>query len=135
MLLFLLIPICSYSFSTDLFNGWRHFYFLNIPIIYFTCFFLNEISKINLKYFKQLIFLILIVNFFLLTNWMYTNHPYQNIFFNKISKKCKGFELDYWGLSNLDALKYLINNEYSNSPIIVSSFNDRSRIILLLYVK
>ena len=28
----------------------------------------------------------------------------------------------------MDALKYLINNEYSNSPIIVSSFNDRSRI-------
>ena len=78
MLLFLLIPLTAVIvFQPDLFNGWRHFYFLNIPIIYFTCFFLNEISKINLKYLKQLIFLTLIVNFFLLANWMYTNHPYQ----------------------------------------------------------
>ncbi len=127
MFLFLLIPITAVIiFKPDLFNGWRHFYFLNIPIIYFTCFFLSEISKVNLKYFKQFFFITLIVNFFLLANWMYKNHPYQNIFFNKISKKyAYDFELDYWGLSNLEAIRYLLTIE--NGAFQISNFDDESR--------
>ena len=46
---------------------------------------------------------------------MYTNHLIKIFFLIKYLKNAKDFELDYWGLSNLDALKYLINNEYSNS--------------------
>ena len=132
MFLFLLIPITAVIiFKPDLFNGWRHFYFLNIPIIYFTCFFLSEISKVSLKYFKQLFFITLIVNFFLLANWMYKNHPYQNIFFNKISKKyAYNFELDYWGLSNLEAIRYLLTIE--NGAFQISNFDDESRADLAL---
>jgi hypothetical protein len=60
---------------------------------------------------------------------MVKNHPYQNIYFNSFSKSnAKNFELDYWGLSNLESLKYLISNAYTGSPLIVSEFNDKSRI-------
>ena len=55
------------------------------------------------------------------------NHPYQNLFFNYFSKKyAKNFELDYWGLSNLEALNYLLDKE--KGKIYVSQYNDRSRI-------
>ena len=57
---------------------------------------------------------------------MYKNHPYQNIFFNKISKKyAYDFELDYWGLSNLEAIRYLLTIE--NEAFQISNFDDESR--------
>ena len=35
-------------------------------------------------------------------------HPYQNVYFNIFDKHAnKIFEIDYWGLSNVDALKRL----------------------------
>jgi len=60
---------------------------------------------------------------------MVKNHPYQNIYFNSFSRaNAKNFELDYWGLSNLKSLKYLISNAYNGTSLIVSNFNDGSRI-------
>ena len=49
--------------------------------------------------------------------WMYKNHPYQNVFFNSISKNIfhQSFELDYWGLSNKNALEKIL--EKNNKKI------------------
>ena len=63
------------------------------------------------------------INFVLILNWMIVNHPYQNIFFNNISKKyAENFELDYWGLSNIESLKYLLSIE--NGTFQISNFED-----------
>ena len=42
-------------------------------------------------------------------------HPYQNVFFNKFFDNYanKLFEIDYWGLSNVDALKQLIKEGHT----------------------
>ena len=41
----------------------------------------------------------------------------ENIYFNKFLDKQKreNYELDYWGLSNLNALQYLLKNEKSEN--------------------
>ena len=49
--------------------------------------------------------------------WMSINHPYQMVYFNFLAGKGvqDKFELDYWGLSNKDAIRYIINNDSSDS--------------------
>ena len=53
---------------------------------------------------------------------MIKDHPHQNVYFNFIFGKNieKNFELDYWGLSNKQALEYILNND-SKSIIKIGS--------------
>lgn len=45
-------------------------------------------------------------------NWIYKNHPYEYVFFNSLVKKpYLKFDLDWWGLSNYDQIKYILNND------------------------
>ena len=47
---------------------------------------------------------------------MFKYHPYKNVYFNFLAGKDfnNKFELDYWGLSNVSALKYIAENEDGN---------------------
>tara|TARA_B100000745_G_scaffold42275_1_gene25766 strand:+ start:42 stop:428 length:387 start_codon:yes stop_codon:yes gene_type:complete len=61
---------------------------------------------------------------------MIVNHPYQHVYFNNFAKKYNNkFELDYWGLSNSEALNYIINNSQQTNKIIKIKALGRSRII------
>ena len=53
---------------------------------------------------------------------MIKDHPYQNIYFNFLAGKNieTKFELDYWGLSNKQALEYILKND-SKSVIKIGS--------------
>ena len=71
---------------------------------------------IKIFFFKKNKNLLLILSFLLLSPtliWMFKYHPYQNVYFNFLAGKDfnNKFELDYWGLSNVNALKYIAENE------------------------
>ena len=44
---------------------------------------------------------------------MIKDHPHQNVYFNLLAGKTvqAKFELDYWGLSNKQALEYILKND------------------------
>ena len=46
-----------------------------------------------------------------ISSWMIKNHPHQNVYFNKFAGKkfSSKFELDYWGLTYKENLKFLLN--------------------------
>ncbi len=48
---------------------------------------------------------------------MIKDHPHQNVYFNFIAGKNiqTKFELDYWGLSNKQALEYILENDNKNT--------------------
>ena len=76
---------------------------------------------------------------------MIKDHPHQNVFFNFLAGKNiqSKFELDYWGLSNKQALEYILENDnkkkimvgsatpisIENSKQILNSF-DKNRILI-----
>ena len=76
---------------------------------------------------------------------MIKDHPHQNIYFNFLAGKNIGtkFELDYWGLSNKQALEYILKNDnksvikigsagpisLENSKQILSSL-DKKRVMI-----
>ena len=57
---------------------------------------------------------------------MFKFHPYQNVYFNSLAGKDfnNKFELDYWGLTNVSALKYIAENEDGNINVSRVGLND-----------
>ena len=121
--LFFLIPIFSVIFfNSTLYGGWRHLYFIYPCLIYLSgigiMFFLQ--NKFFLKY-KNVVFVLI---FLLLLNNIYNLkrlHPFQNIYFNSLFEKKANqlFEVDYWGLGNMNALNFLIKERYKGEKIEV----------------
>ena len=117
--------------NSTLYNDWRHLYFLYPSLVIIATY---GLYKLNIfKYLRNKIKYILIVYIFYIASWIFINHPYQYVYFNEtVSKKnIHKFELDYWGLSNLDLLKKLhelkklnkyIVYRYSITPYYLSLF-------------
>jgi len=99
--------------DSTLYNGWRHLFFI------YPCLLIIAINGLNLiknKFFYKKDFYFYTLFFLFMSHiifTMYKYHPHQNIYFNLLAGKKteKYFELDYWGLSNKQALEYIINNE------------------------
>ncbi len=133
--LFLVIEL-----NSTLYNGWRHLYFIYPCLIFISIRGFEFLSK---NYIKKYLIVITAPFLILIFLWMYTNHPFQYVFFNKLAGKEveKFFELDYWGVSNKKAISFILNNNeneeikiyvLSNSPyyfsLLLFSEKDKKRI-------
>jgi len=103
--------------NTDLYNGWRHLYFLHVFIIYFACiglFRLRLIFKKN-KYFFLILLTLISFNFFDIIRF----HPFQGSYFNHFvqAERKNYFEVDYWGLAGTKFLNEIIINEPNKNII------------------
>ena len=131
-------------FSNVNYDGWRHIYFL-YPYLLINIFFILEIFNNN-KYLQKLLLLLIITNVINNIYWIKKNHPFQNTFFNNINNLIlkKKFDLDYWGLSNYQAYKFILKNDYRNQISIgtlsyndlednynILDINEQKRIVLL----
>ena len=119
LILFVVLFFAGSFFQVKHYNSWRMFYFLNFFIIYFSIFFINfSKSKVNKKKQKYLS-LILIAFIFLNIIKLFQYHPYQSIYFNQFTSKkfIEGFEVDYTGLSGIEFLRYVVNDNSNNKKI------------------
>jgi hypothetical protein len=138
--LFIVVSIFIYIFGMSRFgsvkyDGWRHLYFL-YPLMIFNILFMIDYIK---KYFflKNLVISLLILNIIYNFYWIKKNHPYQYTYFNYLNNIIDDkFDLDYWGLSNYQVFKYLLeitkNTKFTVGTI---SFNDLMPNYLLLNEK
>lgn len=109
--------------NSTLYNGWRHLFFI-LPSLTILCLGLIYYAKIILKKNK---FLVICANFLLLSIFLnnFINliklHPYQNVYFNFFLEKeaNKNFDIDYWGLSNKDALDRISLKSEANTKVAV----------------
>ena len=74
------------------------------------------------------------MNLLYIFNWCYKNHPNQQVFFNFFSKNyaMSNFDLDYWGLSNLHSIKFIVENNSYPIKVATISFSSLNESILLL---
>ena len=127
--LFLVIEL-----NATLYNGWRHLYFIYPSLIFISIRGLEYLSKtFYSKYLFIIIFLFLINTGF----WMFKNHPYQFVYFNKFAGKSVAnyFELDYWGNSNRSALTFISKNDNRNNIKVYVFSNSPYHFSLLLMDK
>ena len=119
-----IIPIFTVILlNSTLYNGWRHLYFV------YPCFLLISLKGlylIDLYYLRKKNWQLKIFVALFLTHIafiMMKDHPHQNIYFNFLAGKNiqTKFELDYWGLSNKQALEYILKNDSKNVIMIGSA--------------
>ena len=70
----------------NLYNGWRHFYYLYPSIIVISVYGIKKLLNKN-NSLKIITYLILICNFIILINWKIQNHPNQQVYFNIFAGK------------------------------------------------
>ena len=121
------IVLLTMIYNVSQFNGWRHLYFLFIPIIYISAYaYKNLITgkrKLIEIFFNGFVIISLVYNAF----WIIKFHPFQNNYFNILSKNYvqDNFDKDYWGLSNYQSIKHIINEDNRNEiKIATMSFAD-----------
>ena len=115
LLILLLVILIYISSNLALLSGWRHFYFLNFFLIYFTCYsiylFLIKARKSKQKIF----FLFFCIFVFLLIQALdlYKYHPFQSSYFNNLVSKNKKekFEIDTQSLSRVHAIKEILKEQ------------------------
>lgn len=106
----ILLPIIG----SVVYDGWRHIYFIYPSIVFMGIIGVHFFTKkLNLKWFKYLIYIYLCFLSFEIINI----HPHQQVYFNEISGKYQkeylreNFEMDYWGIAYKQAIeKILIKN-------------------------
>lgn len=103
-----------FLFRPVLYNGWRHFYFI-YPIMILAALYgifrLDRWPRLHRK--RQYGLKIAILGMIPILIWIGQNHPFEYLYFNPIARpfaeQC--FEKDYWGVSQLDALRYICGND------------------------
>jgi len=135
-LIILVSFIITILFNTSQYGGWRHLYYIYPSVIIVSVYGFYRlkiyITKINIKF---LIIALIFLNSIYLIQWNIKFHPFQNVYFNLLSKKyaINNFDLDYWGLSHKFSLEHIIKTN-TNFPIHVGTVSftnlETSRLML-----
>lgn len=143
------LPILSVIIlKSTLYDGWRQTYFVYPMFILISIYGFISIWMFKTKFIKHiriLLSIVLISSIGTTMLSMYKTHPHQNVYFNFLAglNLKDNWELDYWGLSNRQALEYILKRDtrkkivitpISASPlaknIIMLDEKDRKRIVI-----
>lgn len=109
-------------FNSTIYGAWRHLFFVYPAFIVLS---LKGFLFLYNKFNRQLISFFLILSLTTTSSFMILYHPFQNVYFNPIfsynmTYVRQNFDLDYWGVSYIHALRYILEND--NSSIIKVHF-------------
>lgn len=112
LIILIVVPLVGIIFGLTFYNGWRHFYFLNLPIV---CLALEGsclIWETRRTIVRVISCLLLSASFVMSGGWIASAHPYQSIYLNPVfrSRWIGKFDRDYWILSTTECMKYLLEN-------------------------
>lgn len=118
-------------FESVVYDGWRQVFFVYAGFVMLMIFTLHKLAA--LKWLKGITYLTIL---YLIGVSVYY-FPYQNVYFNSFLEFKESeyirrhFEMDYWGISNLEALRYILESDTSD-VINVGSLNVTSVINVAL---
>ena len=94
-----------------LYSGWRHFYFLNLSLVWFSIFLLNAVIKSDKRWLKYMLFSAEICSLAITLASMINAHPYEGIYYNPAFRSYAPdkFERDMGFTSTLECLDYLLD--------------------------
>lgn len=125
-----LFPLFLIIYSkTGLLTGWRHGYFIYIPLVVFSAIAYTFVIEhfVNSKLKKNLIIGVICISLIPTMYFMVKNYPLFYVYFNPtfggVKKAFGYYELDYYSHSIMPAIKWLEENEKGYQNKIVGSNN------------
>lgn len=126
------VPLIGIIFHLTYYNGWRHFYFLCLPITWLALEGICCILRSKFRVLRLAAAAALFVSFGLSTGWIQKVHPYQSIYLSPVFRKrwIGKMDRDYWILSTTELMKYLLDN----TPETVLNVVDKYAFIEYTYI-
>lgn len=97
-----------------MFDAWRHFLFLTVPLVLLSSIGFSKLYLSTNKSIKLIAIFLFLANIVLTGREMILLHPYEYIYFNSIVGGLKGanglYETDYWGKSMKEGLRWIYQN-------------------------
>ena len=114
--LLITIPILTIFLKRPVtYDSWRHFLFLNAPIITISVLVWVKIISNRRKLIRFSFIAIFFINQIVLSSEMILLHPYQYVYYNFLVGGLPGaygrYETDYWAASYKEQVEWLIANE------------------------
>ena len=117
--------------QADLFDEWRHLYFIYPAVVLFAVHGLRELVRMAQRIARPRLRQILCglavalptVGFLWIAGWMVRFHPLQYVYFSIPSRYVEhNFELDYWGLSYRQGFEWILEHDTDRYiPVTVTS--------------
>ena len=108
--------------NATLYDGWRQLYFI-YPIIIYYAIYAIQIFYYYLKGKKYIVNYLLTAYLTFLIYILYTMHPMQMVYFNFLAKNnvSINYQVDYWGLSSIQAIRKILNYENNKSKVRIAN--------------
>ena len=112
LILLIFIPLIGILFHPTLYNGWRHFYFLYLPIIWMAAEGISAAVNAKSSGIRAGTFILLAASFACSLLWTFRAHPYEIIYLNPVFRNrwIGKFDRDYWILSTTECMDYAAEN-------------------------
>lgn len=128
----LILPLAAVIIGRAvIYNGWRHLYFIYAPFLILALdgfVALYRFLKVRLqpRLAASLLGLVTLVSFATTAVVMIQSHPYENIYFNFLAgtdpqQIKQNYELDYWGLSYIEGMRYILVNDPRPGGILLAT--------------
>ncbi len=121
---FWLLPLVFAMLANPLiYNGWRHFYFVNAGLVVMGGIGIWRLYRLMSKTFllKAVFALAAACVFVFQAVSILINHPYQYAYYNVLAGTVEGrYELDYWAVSTYNALEKLATSTTRNQALPLS---------------
>lgn len=106
---FLLFMIGIPLIRPTLYSGWRHFYFLNLSLIWFAVLGIEHILKSQNQAKKITLVSLEGISLLMALTWIITAHPYEGVYYSPVFRRAAAdkFERDMGFTSTKECLEYL----------------------------
>lgn len=128
-LTFLLFCLCCIVFvvffDSRLFDGWRHFYFVYPVLLYSSCGVLESVfTERRGSRYSKVVATVILIEILISSFWIARTFPLSNLYFNRLAgeQPVLEWEMDYWGLGNIEALEWILQRD-SSAPIAIGTFS------------
>lgn len=111
--------------NSTLYDGWRQLYFIYPAIVLLS---VGGLQAINNKHvfgvpLAGLMAMLISLQILFNVSWMIRNHPFQHLYFNSLItllSSQNSFERDYWGVTDVKGLEFILANDARNHLTIRS---------------
>lgn len=99
------------------YDDWRHLYFTYPPLMLLGLFLINKLYNTSTRIF---VYILCVGQLALTTVFIVNNHPHQYAYFNNlVSHKdqylLNNYDLDYWGVTYSEGVKYILDHDKSDT--------------------
>lgn len=127
-----LVPIFAVFFlHSIIYDDWRHLYFIYPSFLMMGIYAINQLLNHSAvagnKRNTMIVQAVCGLQFAAIAFFMVKSHPFQQVYFNELVSHeeeylRKNYEMDYWGVSNLQALKYILDADQRKEIMVTSIY-------------